>query len=182
MLKNILRCLMVSLVMLNVTKAQQVKFKPDKQLLQTINNDYTDAFAQYKLMIKSLESDRFPKTYNKKTGKLETSNSGWWCSGFYPGTLLNLYTETKDKELLIEANRVMKVLAKEQYNKTTHDLGFMMYCSFGNAEKIKPSDEYKKILINSAKSLSTRFDPKIGCIKSWDSKKPEYQVIIAFIK
>jgi hypothetical protein len=70
------------------------------------------------------------------------------------------------------------VLAKEQYNTTTHDLGFMMYCSFGNAEKFEPKPEYKQILINSAKSLCSRFDPKIGCIKSWDSNKPEYLVII----
>lgn len=73
---------------------------------------------------------------------------------------------------------MLNILQKEQYNKTTHDLGFMMYCSFGNAEKIEPKPEYKQILINSAKSLSTRFDPEIGCIKSWDSNKPEYLVII----
>lgn len=178
MLKNIISCLTVSLVMLSVTSAQQVKFKPDKQLLQTINNDFTDAATQYTLMTKELEPRKFPKSYDQKTGKFETSNSGWWCSGFYPGTLLYLYKESKNKELLTAANRAMKELEKEQYNKTTHDLGFMMYCSFGNAEKIEPSDEYKKILINSAKSLATRFDPKIGCIKSWDSKKPEYLVII----
>lgn len=153
-------------------------FKTNKALLKTIAADFKAGDEQYKVMMKQLKPDRFPKTYYAKTDSLETSNSGWWCSGFYPGTLLYLYKETKDKALLTEADRILKVLEKEQYNKTTHDLGFMMYCSFGNALQIAPKPGYKEILINSAKSLASRFDPKVGCIKSWDSKKPEYLVII----
>src|ERR1700761_5050554 len=93
--KSVLSCLIVSLLLLNMAFAQQVKFKADKQLLQTINQDYKDADEQYKLMIKELEAGEFPKTFSA-SGKFETSNSGWWCSGFYPGTLLFLYNENKD--------------------------------------------------------------------------------------
>ena len=74
--------------------------------------------------------------------------------------------------------RILNVLKKEQFNTGTHDLGFMMYRSFGNADLIKPSAAYKEILLNSAKSLSTRFNPAVGCIKSWDGKPNEYLVII----
>jgi unsaturated chondroitin disaccharide hydrolase len=74
--------------------------------------------------------------------------------------------------------RILEVLKKEQFNKTTHDLGFMMYCSFGNADLMAPSDYYKEILLNSARSLSTRFSPTVGCIKSWDGTPNEYLVII----
>jgi unsaturated chondroitin disaccharide hydrolase len=146
----------------------------DKAFLQK----FEAAGAQYKVLMKDLPADKFPKTYFPATGKHEYSGSGWWCSGFYPGTLLYLYEQTKDVALYNEAMRILEPLKKEQYNKTTHDLGFMMFCSFGNAERIQSKPEYKEILINSAKSLSTRFDPKVGCIKSWDSKKPEYIVII----
>src|SRR5690606_5449216 len=52
-----------------------------------------------------------------------------------------------------------------------HDLGFMMYCSFGNALRLSDNQHYKDILIRSAKSLATRFDPRTGCIKSWDQFK-----------
>ncbi len=176
--KNKITCLISGMFLCSVGLAQQVSFRTDPQLLKTISHNYQLADEQYQLLSKGLGADQFPKTYYAKTGKLETSNSGWWCSGFYPGTLLMLYKQTNDANLLEEANRKMQVLAKEQYNKTTHDLGFMMYCSFGTAEKIEPKPECKQILINSAKSLSTRFDPKVGCIKSWDSKKPEYIVII----
>lgn len=158
--------------------AQRTSFRQDKSLLQTINQNFKDADAQYKVLIKELPQNQFPKTYHPDTKKLETSSSRWWCSGFYPGTLLYLYQQNKDQVLLTEANRMLNILQKEQYNKTTHDLGFMMYCSFGNAEKINPKPAYRQILINSAKSLSTRFDPKVGCIKSWDSKNDEYLVII----
>lgn len=160
------------------TAQKNTSFKQDKVLLQIINQNFKDDDAQYKVLMKELPADQFPKTYHPNTSKLETSGSGWWCSGFYPGTLLYLYQQTKDQALLTEANRILDILQKEQYNKTTHDLGFMMYCSFGNAGKLEPKPEYKQILINSAKSLATRFDPKVGCIKSWDSKKDEYLVII----
>lgn len=162
----------------NAAAQTHASFKQDKSLLQTINTNFKDADAQYKVLMKLLPPDKFPKTYYANTNKLETSGADWWCSGFYPGTLLYLYQQTKDQALLSEANRMLDILQKEQYNKTTHDLGFMMYCSFGNAEKIEPKPGYKQILINSAKSLSTRFDPKVGCIKSWDSKPGDYLVII----
>ena len=178
MTKNIICGLLAVTTAFSCARAQKTNFKADKALLQVINNDYKDADAQYKLMAKELEPGQYPKTYYPATGKFETSRSGWWCSGFYPGTLFYLYQATKDKALLNEANRALNSLAKEQYNRTTHDLGFMMYCSFGNAQRIEPSEKYKQILINSAKSLASRFDPKVGCIKSWDSKKPEYLVII----
>ena len=169
----------MGLLTFNVATAQRsIAFKANKALLKTINTEFKDGDAQYKILAGRLKPGRFPKTYYQAKDSLETSNSGWWCSGFYPGTLLYLYKKTKDKALLTEADRILGDLTKEQYNKGTHDLGFMMYCSFGNALQIAPKPEYKQILINSAKSLSTRFDPKVGCIKSWDSKKPEYLVII----
>jgi unsaturated chondroitin disaccharide hydrolase len=152
--------------------------KPQRQLLTTIQKNFDFANAQYKLMAKQLAPDEFPKSYNPATDKFETSNSGWWCSGFYPGTLFYLFEQSKDNQQLTEADRMLSVLAKEQYNTHTHDLGFMMYTSFGNANRLTPEPAYKQILINSAKSLSTRFNPKVGCIKSWDAKPSDFLVII----
>lgn len=147
-------------------------------LSQTVDKNFSDASAQYKVMMTKLPANRFPKTYYAQTDSLETSGSNWWCSGFYPGTLLYLYDQTKDQSLLTEAERMLQLLEKEKNNKGTHDLGFMMFCSFGNAERFAPKPEYKDILLTSAKSLSTRFNPKVGCIKSWDSKPGDFLVII----
>ncbi|RYU86592.1 glucuronyl hydrolase [Mucilaginibacter terrigena] len=157
---------------------QKNKFTTQPAVLAIIKKNLADADAQYKVLATKLKPGEFPKTYHPETDKQENSNSGWWCSGFYPGTLLDLYQETHDKALLTEADRILAVLAKEQYNTHTHDLGFMMYCSFGTANRLNPSAEYKQILLNSAKSLSTRFNPKIGAIKSWDAKPSDFVVII----
>lgn len=156
----------------------QTKHQPDQSLLKTIDQNFIDAAAQYKVLMQNLPADKFPKTYFPTTNKYEFSNSGWWCSGFYPGMLLFLYQQTKGETLYKEAGRILELLKKEQFNTTTHDLGFMMYCSFGNANLIQPSAAYKNILLMSAKSLSTRFSPITGCIKSWDGKANEYLVII----
>jgi unsaturated chondroitin disaccharide hydrolase len=87
-----------------------------------------------------------------------------------PGSLLYLYEYSHDTALLNEANRRLVLLEKEQFNKGTHDLGFMMFCSFGNANRLSPSKAYTDILVNSAKSLSTRFNPTVGCIQSWSAR------------
>jgi rhamnogalacturonyl hydrolase YesR len=73
---------------------------------------------------------------------------------------------------------MLKLLEKEKLNTGTHDLGFMMYCSFGNANRIAPKPEYNEILLTSARSLTTRFDAKVGCIRSWNSKNNDFLVII----
>ncbi|MEO6314546.1 MAG: glycoside hydrolase family 88 protein [Chitinophagaceae bacterium] len=161
------------------TAQQKAAFKTNKALLQTIQQNFQDAAAQYKVLMKNLPPDSFPKTYYPDKNKYGFSNSGWWCSGFYPGTLLYLYEQTNDDILRKESARMLELLKKEQFNTGTHDLGFMMFCSFGNANRLAPSAEYKEILLNSAKSLSTRFNPKVGCIKSWNSKDPnDFLVII----
>jgi unsaturated chondroitin disaccharide hydrolase len=158
--------------------ARKAAFKPKKDLVAIIDKNLADAGKQYLVLKSTLTDDRFPKTFYPATGKSETSGSGWWCSGFYPGTLLYLYEQTNDTVLYNESLRMLNLLQKEQYNKTTHDLGFMMFCSFGNANRIAPKPEYKDILVNSARSLCTRFNSTVGCIKSWDRKDPNTFLVI----
>nr|WP_294898215.1 glycoside hydrolase family 88 protein [uncultured Pedobacter sp.] len=145
--------------------------------MSTIHQNLKDGEAQY-LYMSSLLSDpqRFPQSY--ANGKLITTVSGDWVSGFYPGSLWYLYKATGDTKLRDEARRIMKPLAKEQYNTTSHDVGFMLFDSFGNALKIDPEASDKQVLINGAKSLATRFNPKVGSIKSWNSKNPDDFLVI----
>ncbi|CAN5637082.1 glycoside hydrolase family 88 protein [soil metagenome] len=159
-------------------KTSDLSQSEEHTLLQTIDKNFIDADSQYHVMMKLLPDGKFPKTYYPTTDKFEGSNSGWWCSGFYPGTLLKIYEQTKDTALLTEARRMLGLLEKEKLNTHTHDLGFMMYCSFGTANIVDPSPAYKDILISSAQSLSSRFNPTVGTIKSWDGKPNEYLVII----
>ncbi len=175
MLRTTLLCF---LLLAGFTSFSQPGYTPNKQLQNQFPAYFGEAAAQYKILMKNLPAEKFPKTFFPTTDQYEFSNSGWWCSGFYPGSLLYLYEETKDSLLYNEALRMLQLLKKEQFNTHTHDLGFMMYCSFGNANRIKPNPAYSEILINSAKSLSTRFDKTTGCIRSWDSKAGDFIVII----
>lgn len=149
-------------------------------LTLSLKENFKDAVSQYTALIDTMATkpERFPKTYYSWKNASETSNSGWWCSGFYPGGLLLIYEQTGNEAMYEEAQRMLKLLEKEQYNTGTHDLGFMMYCSFGNAERLNPSKSYEKVLINSARSLASRFNPTVGCIKSWDRGPNDYTVII----
>ncbi|MGV3766961.1 MAG: glycoside hydrolase family 88 protein [Chitinophagaceae bacterium] len=167
-----------ALVLSGCAATKQASFKKDPALLQTIGKEFASGDAQYQVLMKALPENKFPKTFFPKTGKYEFSGSGWWCSGFYPGTLFYLHEHTQNPVLAKELVRILKPLEKEQFNKTTHDLGFMMFCSFGNVYLKKPTPEYKQILINSAKSLASRFNPTVGCIRSWDSRNNDFLVII----
>ena len=117
-----------------------------------IDKELAVAADQYKILMSHLEPNRFPRNYDPQKKTFQTSGSEWWCSGFYPGTLLYLYEQTRDAALYGEAMRIMKVLEKEKLNTRTHDLGFMMCCSFGNSNRHAPKKEYDDILMTSAKS------------------------------
>ncbi|SHK84404.1 Glycosyl Hydrolase Family 88 [Chitinophaga jiangningensis] len=152
--------------------------KANRDLLQKADESLQFAARQYKLMAKHLPDTVLPKTTDAKTGKLATSNSRWWCSGFYPGVNWYLFEYTKDPAFKAEALKRQALVEKEKNNKGTHDLGFMMFCPFGNAYRITKDPAYKDVLLTSAASLSTRFNPTVGCIKSWDHGTWKFPVII----
>jgi unsaturated chondroitin disaccharide hydrolase len=130
-----------------------------------IDENLQEAGKQYKFLMAKVPEGVMPRSFTNDT--LRTCTSDNWVAGFYPGTLLYLYENTKDKAFYNEALHKIKLMDKEQHNTGTHDLGFMMYCSYGNLNRITPDNQYKQILINSARSLATRFNPKVGCIRSW---------------
>lgn len=124
------------------------------------------------------QPDRLPKTTDEE-GTLVTSDTHWWCSGFFPGTLWMLYEATGNETLREYAESYTMRIEKEQYALDTHDLGFMMNCSFGNGYRITGNEDYKKVLLQSARSLATRYNENVGVIRSWDNKpKWTYPVII----
>ncbi|HKB44973.1 MAG TPA: glycoside hydrolase family 88 protein [Chitinophagaceae bacterium] len=142
-----------------------------KLMKQLIDDNMKFAAQQYKVLMKNVPPDSMPRSYDAGKNKVITSNTKWWCSGFYPGTLWMIYDATKDPELKKEAESRLDILEKEKTNKGTHDLGFMMFCSFGNAYSITHKPEYKDVIFAAASSLATRYRPSIQSIQSWDSSK-----------
>lgn len=115
-----------------------------------------------------------------KNGELELVPSRDWTSGFFPGELWYMYEYTKDKKWEEAARKYTDPLEREKTNRGTHDMGFKVYCSFGNGYRLTGDESYKNILLESAYTLITRYRPHIKAIRSWDHSwdKWEYPVII----
>ena len=130
--------------------------------------------------IDNLHSDStcFPRSVS--TGnKLRLSGSHDWTSGFFPGSMWYAYELSGDKQLGSEARKFTAKLSQIQYYKGIHDVGFMMMCSYGNGLRLIPESGDSLVLINTAKSLNSRFYPKVGLIKSWDHEPAwKFPVII----
>ncbi|WP_310393768.1 glycoside hydrolase family 88 protein [Hymenobacter sp.] len=146
---------------------------PVKAALQTAQT-HLATLAQTKM-----PPGRYPRS-TAKDGSLATVESPDWTSGFFPGSLWLMYDYTRDKKWEKLARQWTADLKKEQFNTGTHDLGFMLFCSFGNGYRLTRDPEYKRIILQGSKSLITRFNPKTGTIRSWDHGRDvwQYPVII----
>lgn len=101
-----------------------------------------------------------------------------WTSGFFPGSLWLAYRLSGNDALQAEAKRYTNMLLPVSKMTDTHDLGFMVGCSYGNALKTAPADSIKDVIVATATNLAGRFDPTIGCIRSWDFGPWHFPVII----
>jgi unsaturated chondroitin disaccharide hydrolase len=145
-----------------------------------VHKEFDLAAKHYELMLKTHPNlQKTPFSVNPD-GSLKDMPTSWWCSGFFPGSLWYLYQFTKDDKWKKAAEVYTNALTKEQFNVNTHDLGFMLYCSFGNGYRLTENEKYKKIMLQGASSLSSRFNSKVGLIKSWNSFETiyKYPVII----
>lgn len=154
-----------------------------------VENGFAVAENQYQKLINSSEDySMFPRT-TKPDGSLLGVKYKDWTSGFFPGSLWYIYENSNDKKWLDAAEKWTNGLKDGQFITHTHDIGFIMYCSYGNAYRLTKDaakkEAYKKILIQSAESAITRFNPKVGAIKSWETTQSrdkkvtwEYPVII----
>jgi unsaturated chondroitin disaccharide hydrolase len=175
MLKTI-KTLSCALLLVNtVSFAQKVNVKKAMQSVA----------VQTDVLVRNVDSARVlkptlvsPRTVEKDQFKMVVSKD--WTSGFFPAELWFLYQYTKDNKWLTLAKKYTEDIKKEQFNKGTHDLGFMVYCPFGNGYKLTKDTAYRSVIIQAAKSLSTRFNTTAGVIKSWDHNgdKWKYPVII----
>lgn len=139
-----------------------------KQMSKLIQDEFQFADKQYKYLMEAIPQDKMPQSYNVSLEKIITKDITWWCSGFYPGSLWMIYEQTGDPQIRKEAERTLRLIEPNKTFTRDHDLGFMMFNSFGNAYRITKDPQYKDIILTSAASLSTRFRPEMQAILSWD--------------
>ena len=115
-----------------------------------------------------------PRTV-REDGTLMLVRPGDWTSGFFPGELWLMYEYTGDEFWKSEAEKFTANLEGQKTNGRTHDMGFKMYCSFGNGYRLTSRQDYADILLESAATLATRFNPAVGCIRSWDHHREKWR-------
>ena len=91
-----------------------------------------------------------------------------WIAGFWPGILWYDYSYTHNPKIKVQAEKYTDSLHFiSQLPAYDHDLGFLMFCSYGNGYKMTHNPAYKDIIIRTADTLATLFNPKVGTILSW---------------
>lgn len=168
-------CILIGALMACTQSRQELLLRKTDEALQV-------AVQQAKLMAGELQEQtgRLPKSI--RNGELETSSSAWWTSGFFPGTLWYLYEYSQDPELRKQAEEYTRRVEDQQYTTDNHDVGFMIFCSYGNAYRVTGDTAWLGPIGQASRSLCTRFRPRVGCIRSWDytpwSSRWQYPVII----
>lgn len=140
-----------------------------------IQENVENAKAQLAYLIEASEAGdtlQIPSSY--KNGKIEFVPSDDWVSGFFAGTLWYMYELTGDEYYAEKAQKHTEILHDIQFLKWHHDVGFMVYDSYGNGLRLKNIPGYDTVLVNTAKSLATRFRPAAGIIQSWNTDNPDH--------
>ena len=143
-----------------------------KDIIQE-NVDYAKDQLAY-LIEAAEEGDtlRIPSTF--KNGAIEFVPTDDWVSGFFAGTLWYMYELTGDEYYAQLAQKHTEILHDIQFLEWHHDVGFMVYDSYGNGRRLKNIEAYDTVLVNTAKSLSTRFRPAAGILQSWNTDNPAH--------
>lgn len=141
-------------------------------------NNFEVAAAQYRAMLARLGGavDSFPRRW--ENGQLVTIGPREWTSGFFPGSLWYLYEYTGADEWKSAAMRYTAMLEQIRHYNGNHDIGFMLYCSYGNGLRLIKPEGYKEVLLDGAAALCTRFYPTLGMTRSWDNKAYTCAIII----
>ncbi len=150
----------------------------ERPMQEVAREQYAFAVQQYAGMLKRMEGDdkRLPRTVEK--GELKAVGPRDWTSGFFPGSLWLLHEHTGDAGLRAAAEDYTKRVESIQHFTGHHDVGFMLGCSYGEGLRITGEPSYRPVLVQGARSLATRYNGKVGLIRSWDAKEWKYPVII----
>lgn len=142
-----------------------------------VRNSFSVATQQAEKMYEKVErTSLLPRSIAKGLVNAED-----WTAGFFPGTLWYLYAYSGDNVWKQRAETATEMLQKQQFNAADHDIGFKMYCSYGNGLLQTANPSYKQVIVRSAKTLSSRYSYKTGLIMSWEANKErdwQFPVII----
>lgn len=141
---------------------------------------FTLAEQQFILMDRRLPEGMFPRSLNPDGTPLDRGFDAWDC-GFYPGSLWYVYKYTGNEQIREIADRRTRSLAGLPAVCDHHDIGFMIWCSYGNAWMETRDSSYLPVIKDAAKMLTTLYHPEVGLTRSWTPRPDKgwlYPVII----
>ena len=136
-----------------------------------IKENVKDADKQYTYLVEESEKQGkqlIPKTIDKN-GNLVFIPIDDWCSGFYAGCMWKLNQLTGKDFWKEKASVYTELLDSVKWLTWHHDVGFMIGCSYLNGWRITKNEDYRQVIIQSARSLCTRFRERAGVIQSWNT-------------
>lgn len=152
-----------------IKEKTSVPFGESKEEL--ISRVFTFSERQYDYLIQRIENNTpllQPRSATK-LNKLNLVSYRDWTSGFFPGSLWYIYQYNRSDKWKTNAMKFTLVLDPVKNLTNTHDVGFMLDCSYGNAYLLTGNDRFKNVLIEGAESLKTRYNPVINALQSWDT-------------
>lgn len=167
-MKKLLFVALTAISIVGVSCSERYELKQSLKAALEVAVEQDKAQAEVMLELQG----EMPKTF--ENGKLMTANIRWWTSGFFPGSLWLLYEHTGDNELRQYAEHFTSRLESLKDYTGTHDLGFMVFCSYGNGYRLTGNEAYKDVIYQASASLATRFNETVGCIRSWNTGRKEH--------
>ena len=111
----------------------------------------------------------FPR-FTNPAGTWELRPYNQWTSGFFAGSLWYMYRLTREDEWRALAERWTAGVEPAKSIRTTHDLGFMVFDSFGHGYSLTRNPRYRSVVVEASTSLATRYHDRVGAVKSWDTE------------
>ena len=133
---------------------------------------------QLKVLAEVIPDNKVPRSFPGKNGDYWMAGINDWTCGFPAGSFWLIYEMTEEDSWKNIAIENTEKLDGVQFRTNTHDLGFMVFCSYGNAYRLTGEKKYRDVIIQASESLLTRFNPVVGCIRSWDHGSWQFPVII----
>ncbi len=164
---------LMSLVSCNSSKKKTTVILSKNETTINLQKQIDDCENQLEIAVpKLVDLSKHPRLIDTDVTEWKQVNNDKliWTSGFYPGVLWYAYDVTGNDKWKNEAIKRTEVFEDFKNITEHHDIGFMMFPAYGNGYEIGGKTAYKDILLTSAASLASRFNPNVGTIKSWSNK------------
>lgn len=141
-----------------------------KPMEKVIDEAFSNAVEQYTIFCADLDKTpgMLPRSMKDGVVTLEDPlDTNSWILGFFPGSLWYIYEYTGIEDFRKQAEKFTAYVEPQKTNTTNHDVGFMIWCSYGNQLRLTGEESIKPIMLEAAESFSKRYNPAVGCTQSW---------------